>query len=130
MPWSRRGSARWELATRYFHETAATDLADTSNGSAGGVHIAALGGLWQAAVFGFAGLCLQNDGIGFNPKLPASWTGLKFGIEWRGRRLRISIDGAAQLFRATLEAGDPMAVFVKDWRQEVRCGQAMLCPLT
>jgi trehalose/maltose hydrolase-like predicted phosphorylase len=91
--------------------------------------MAALGGTWMTAVFGFAGLSLQRDGIAFNPKLPASWRTLKFGIEWRGRRLRIGIDGAEQLFHATLEAGDPMAVFVNDRRQELRCDQAMVCPL-
>jgi hypothetical protein len=30
----------------------------------------------------------------------------------------------------TLEAGDPMAVFVKGRRQEIRCGRALVCPLT
>lgn len=119
-----------DLALQYFHQAVAIDLADNHTTIAGGLHMAALGGTWLTAVFGFAGLWLHNDGIGFNPKLPASWTALKFGIAWRGRRLRISIDGAEQLFHATLEAGDPMAVFVKDWRQEVRCGQAMMCPLT
>jgi trehalose/maltose hydrolase-like predicted phosphorylase len=89
-----------------------------------------LSAAWLTAVFGFAGLSLQSDGIAFNPKLPASWTALKFGIEWRGRRLRIGIDGTEQLLHATLEAGDPIAVFVKDRRQEVRCDQAMVCPLT
>jgi trehalose/maltose hydrolase-like predicted phosphorylase len=119
-----------DLALRYFQHAVAIDLADNHTTIAGGLHMAALGGTWLTAVFGFAGLSLQSDGIAFNPKLPASWTALKFGIEWRGRRLRIGIDGTEQLLHATLEAGDPMAVFVKDRRQEVRCDQAMVCPLT
>ena len=40
------------------------------------------------------------------------------------------IDGAEQLFHAILEAGDPMAVFVNHRRKEIRCDQAMVCPLT
>jgi trehalose/maltose hydrolase-like predicted phosphorylase len=108
----------------------AIDLADNHTMIARGLHMAALGGTWLTAVFGFAGLSLQSDGIAFNPKLPASWRTLKFGIDWRGRRLRIGIDGTEQLFHATLEAGDPMTVFVKDRRQEVRCDQAIACPLT
>ena len=92
--------------------------------------MAALGGTWLTAVFGFAGVSLQSEGIAFNPKLPASWRTLKFGIKWRGRRLRIGIDSAEQLFHATLKAGDPMPVFVSHLRQEVRCDQAMVCPLT
>ena len=119
-----------DLALRYFQQAVAIDLADNHTTIAGGLHMAALGGTWLTAVFGFAGLSLQSDGIAFNPKLPASWRTLKFGIEWRGRRLRIGIDGTEQLFHATLEAGDPMAVYVKGRRQEVRCDQAMVCPLT
>jgi trehalose/maltose hydrolase-like predicted phosphorylase len=116
-----------DLALRYFQHAVAIDMADNHTTIAGGLHIAALGGTWLTAVFGFAGLSLQSDGIAFNPKLPASWRTLKFGIQWRGRRLRIGIDGTEQLFHATLEAGDPMAVFVNDRRQEVRCDQAMVC---
>ena len=67
-----------DLAIRYFQETAATDLADTGDSSAGGVHIAALGGLWQAAVFGFAGLSLRADALGLNPRLPPAWQSLGF----------------------------------------------------
>jgi trehalose/maltose hydrolase-like predicted phosphorylase len=119
-----------DLALRYFQHAVAIDLADNHTTIAGGLHMAALGGTWLTAVFGFAGLSLQSDGIAFNPKLPASWKALKFGIEWRGRRLRIGIDGTGQLLHAILETGDPMAVFVKDRRQEVRCDQAMVCPLT
>ncbi len=51
-----------DLAERYFRETAAIDLEDTTGTGAGGVHMAALGGLWQAAVFGFAGLGLRRMG--------------------------------------------------------------------
>ena len=119
-----------DLALQYFQHAVAIDLADNHTAIAGGLHMAALGGTWLTAVFGFAGLSLQSDGIAFNPKLPASWRTLKFGIKWRGRRLRIGIDSAEQLFHANLEAGDAMAVFLNDRRQEVRCDQAIVCPLT
>ncbi len=91
--------------------------------------MAALGGTWLTAIFSFAGLSLQSDGIAFNPKLPASWSTLKFVIKWRGRNIRIGIDTTEQLFHATLEAGDPMTVFLNDRRLEVRCDQAIVCPL-
>jgi trehalose/maltose hydrolase-like predicted phosphorylase len=116
-----------DLALRYFQRAVAIDMADNHTTIAGGLHMAALGGTWLTAIFGFAGLSLRSDGIAFNPKLPASWRTLKFGIEWRSRRLKISILGTKQLFHATLEAGDPMAVFVNDRRQEVRCDQEIVC---
>ena len=68
-----------DLATRYFQETAAIDLADTSDGSAGGLHIAALGGLWQAAVFGFAGVVVARRGPG--PRSPPAARLARFGFQ-------------------------------------------------
>ena len=118
-----------DLAKRYFEQAVAIDLADNHTTIAAGLHMAALGGTWLTALFGFAGLSLRSDGIAFDPKLPVSWRTLKFGIQWRGRHLRIGIDAAEQLFHATLEAGDPMAVFVNDRRQEIRCDRPMLSRL-
>jgi trehalose/maltose hydrolase-like predicted phosphorylase len=55
MRWLRRA---WATRKRYFRETASLDL-DLDPNSVGGVRIAALGGLWQAVILGFAGLDLQ-----------------------------------------------------------------------
>jgi trehalose/maltose hydrolase-like predicted phosphorylase len=97
-----------DLAERYFHETADIDLADTTGGTAGGVHIAALGGLWQAAIFGFAGVSCRDDGITLEPHLPAAWEAMEFRLQWQGRRVHVRIDASARLLRATLEQGEPM----------------------
>jgi trehalose/maltose hydrolase-like predicted phosphorylase len=117
-----------ELALRYFQQAVAIDLADNHTTIAGGLHMAALGGTWLTAIFGFAGLSLQNDAIAFNPRPPASWRNMKFGIHWRGRRLRIGVDSTEQLFHATLEAGDAMAVYVNGRREDVRSERELVCP--
>ena len=101
-----------ELALRHFRQAAAIDLADTHVAIDGGVHIAALGGLWQTAVFGFAGLSLQRDGIALDPRLPRNWRSLGFGLQWRSRRLKIKIVPGQRLVEATLEAGEPMRLVV------------------
>ena len=118
-----------DLALRYFQHAVAIDLADTHTAIAGGLHMAALGGTWLTAVFGFAGLSLQGGGIAFNPKLPASWRSMGFRIAWRGRRLRIRINAADQLLRATLEAGGSMALSVNGREHVVHRDQAAVCPL-
>jgi trehalose/maltose hydrolase-like predicted phosphorylase len=107
-----------DVALRYFQQAAAIDLADNHTTIAGGLHMAALGGTWLTAILGFAGLSLRSDGVAFNPRLPASWTTLKFRMRWRGRRLKIGINGTEQLFHATLETGDPMVVCVNGHRQQ------------
>ena len=105
-----------QLALRYFGEAASIDLADDVAISAGGIHIATLGGLWQAAVFGFAGLSLLDDAIALDPQLPTQWNSLGFCLQWRGRHLRVLIEReskqrdakalrAKYLLSATLEEG-------------------------
>ena len=113
------------LAERYFRETAAIDLADTTSGSAGGVHIAALGGLWQAAIFGFAGLSLHEDGYDFAPHLPAAWRALEFRLCWRGSRVHVRLDANARLLTATLEHGAPLTIRVGDQASELEPGHSL-----
>ncbi|MBV8360260.1 MAG: glycoside hydrolase family 65 protein, partial [Deltaproteobacteria bacterium] len=118
-----------EMALRYFQHAVATDLADTHMAIAGGLHMAALGGTWLTAVFGFAGLSLRSDEIGFEPKLPASWRSLGFRIEWRGRRLKIRIDAEDRTLEAMLETGDSMALLVNGEQHELRRDKTSVCPL-
>jgi trehalose/maltose hydrolase-like predicted phosphorylase len=103
-----------QVAERYFRETAATDLEDTTAGIAGGVRIAALGGLWQAAILGFAGLGLADDGLRFVPRLPPTWEVLRFRVQWRTREVEIRLERATRLLTATLHTGDPMRIHVGD----------------
>jgi kojibiose phosphorylase len=83
-----------ELAERYFARAANIDL-NFGQGvtAAGGVHIAALGGMWQALVFGFGGMFAGGDEPRFEPHVPAHWQTLRFPIRWRGRQLRIEAQG-------------------------------------
>jgi trehalose/maltose hydrolase-like predicted phosphorylase len=118
-----------ELALRYFQQAVAIDLADTHTAIAGGLHMAALGGTWMTAVLGFAGVSVRSDGIALSPKLPPSWRSLGFGIEWRGRRLRIRINAADHLLQATLEAGESMVLFVNGRQHEIQRDQAAMCRL-
>jgi trehalose/maltose hydrolase-like predicted phosphorylase len=116
-----------ELAQRYFQEAAATDLADSGGGSAGGVRIAALGGLWQAALFGFAGLSLGGDGMALDPQLPPSWRSIGFRVHWRGRQVKVHIEHGHWL-AATLEAGDPMTLAVSGERYALCPGGTLRMP--
>ncbi len=84
-----------ELAERYLRQAALIDLNFTRKGHAGasgGVHIAALGGIWQALVFGFLGLRTEGERLHVEPHIPPSWGQVSTTIHWRGRRLRISAE--------------------------------------
>lgn len=74
-----------ELAQRYFRQAAAIDLADNMGNAATGIHAGAMGGLWQASVFGFAGLQLAAARPQYHPKLPPNWRSLSMQFHWRGQ---------------------------------------------
>jgi trehalose/maltose hydrolase-like predicted phosphorylase len=83
-----------ETAKRYFERAANLDL-DFAHGvtAAGGVHIAALGGMWHALIFGFGGMFVKDEGPRFEPQVPEDWQTLRFSVLWRGSQLRITAAG-------------------------------------
>ncbi len=75
-----------EAAYHHFLRAARADLRDIRHNAGDGIHAASAGGLWQAAVFGFAGLHLHPDGTwSLQPRLPAHWTRLAFRFYVRGQ---------------------------------------------
>jgi trehalose/maltose hydrolase-like predicted phosphorylase len=80
-----------ETALHYFRQASEIDLANNMGNAAGGVHAAALGGLWQAVIFGFAGLSLRSDGLSFTPHCPPEWQAFRFTLTWQGIRVRVEI---------------------------------------
>jgi kojibiose phosphorylase len=68
-----------------FMQAAMVDLEDVRGNAAEGIHGASAGGIWQAAVFGFGGIQLTEDGPRATPHLPPGWTRLRFRLHWRGQ---------------------------------------------
>lgn len=92
-------------AERYFQQAAEIDLANNMGNAAAGVHMGALGGLWQAAVFGFGGLCLTDNGPESHPRLPATWRSLSTQFQWRGRWHRLTVPESS--LGPDIGGGDP-----------------------
>jgi trehalose/maltose hydrolase-like predicted phosphorylase len=89
------------LAERYFRQAAEVDLSDNMGNAAGGVHVGALGGLWQAAVFGFAGLRFTDERPEHRPNLPPSWRSLSMRFQWRGRWHELTVPESGAESRTT-----------------------------
>ncbi|HEY9603900.1 MAG TPA: beta-phosphoglucomutase [Allocoleopsis sp.] len=66
-----------------FMQAALVDLEDTRRNAKEGIHAASAGGVWQAIVFGFAGIRITENGPVPQPHFPASWTRVKFKLHWR-----------------------------------------------
>ena len=78
-------------AYEHFMRAARADLFDVRNNAEDGIHGASAGGLWQAVVFGFAGLERTADGWKPNPRLPDGWKRITFKIMDRGEELSFDI---------------------------------------
>ncbi|MDX2229075.1 MAG: beta-phosphoglucomutase [Leptolyngbyaceae cyanobacterium bins.349] len=74
-----------QQAYDHFMRSALVDLADVRGNAAEGIHAASAGGVWQAVVFGFAGVHFTANGPVAAPSLPAHWSRLQFRLLWRGQ---------------------------------------------
>ncbi len=115
------------LAERYFRQTAAIDMDDMAGNAALGIHIAALGGLWQAIAFGFAGLSLCSDGLRFDPHLPDKWRSLRIPLQWRGRSIDVTVQRDPLTVSASLRHGKSLAIHLGSASRRLRAGQTWVC---
>lgn len=97
-----------EKAIRYFTETARIDLDDLHGNASHGVHMAAMAGSWLGIAWGFGGLRWQGGIARFAPLLPPGWTRYSFGINWRGSRLRVTVDPVGTTYH--LLSGDALTI--------------------
>jgi trehalose/maltose hydrolase-like predicted phosphorylase len=102
------------LARSYVRQAGEIDLANNMGNAAGGVHIAALGGLWQAAVFGVAGVRLREDGIGLGPHLLPGWTEMRCSLQWRGRLLRLTLTADPARIEVEVNGSGELTVAIID----------------
>lgn len=100
------------------------DLGDTTGMTAAGLHLANLGGVWQALLHGFAGVSVRDDTIAVDPALPAAWP--RFSIRFRalGAHLRLDVDhGVVQVDSdrpVRMRVGDQPAVETTHQRCTIR----------
>jgi trehalose/maltose hydrolase-like predicted phosphorylase len=80
------------------------DLDDLTGTTAGGLHIAAMGSVWLALAYGFAGLRARRGALEIDPALPRSWDGLDLRVTHRGSPLRIELRHGAVRIEAAREA--------------------------
>jgi trehalose/maltose hydrolase-like predicted phosphorylase len=88
-------AGRYRHALEALRIAARMDLDDLTGSTAGGLHLATMGGLWQALATGFAGIRPRGDRLLVDPRLPPEWSALELALCFRGDplRLRVGRDG-------------------------------------
>lgn len=84
-----------EQAYEHFMKSATVDLLSTNKPLVGGtfiggMHTAACGGAYQAAVFGFGGLSVAEGVVEVAPHLPSHWVSISYGVVFRDQQLRVT----------------------------------------
>jgi hypothetical glycosyl hydrolase len=80
-----------ELAYDFFLKAMEVDLNDNYNDSTDGIHSAALGGIWNCIIHGFAGVKYGIEHIDIVPHLPKEWEELQFYLKVQGKYIKICI---------------------------------------
>lgn len=108
------------------------DLDDLTGMTAAGLHLATLGGVWQALLFGFAGVRVVDGALLVDPQLPLRWSSLNLRFLCLGRRisLRLGHDSATIDVSGPLKVrtGDGAVVGVSGHLQLVKCDRGWVVP--
>jgi trehalose/maltose hydrolase-like predicted phosphorylase len=67
------------------------DLDDLTGTTAAGLHLATLGGVWQAVLAGFAGVRVPAGVLEVDPRLPDAWRCLEVRFRCLGRAVRLTV---------------------------------------
>jgi len=103
-------TGRTEQALAALRLASRIDLDDLTQTTAGGLHMAAMGSVWQALAFGFAGVRPGRETLRFDPHLPDAWQALELRLRHRGSVVRVRIEPGELL----VHANPPLAVRVGD----------------
>ncbi len=78
-------------AFNFFWGAANIDLKNIPKNLEDGIHAANLGGVWQAVIFGFAGVRCREGILSINPVLPGNFKRIRFSLFFRKSLFEIEI---------------------------------------
>lgn len=109
-------AGKTERALDALRLTSRIDLDDLTQTTGGGLHMAAMGSLWQALALGFGGVRPTDEALLLDPRLPAAWKALELRLSYRGALVRIRIERTAVVASAdspcVVRVGDAPAINV------------------
>jgi trehalose/maltose hydrolase-like predicted phosphorylase len=101
-------AGRPDEALGWFRMALALDLDDLTGTTAGGIHIANVGGAWQALLGGFLGVRARPAGLTVDPSLPAAWSHLNARFTYR----QAAVEVRATHRQVTVEASSAIPLIV------------------
>lgn len=90
----------FEPALEALRTAARMDLDDLTGSTALGLHLATMGGVWQALAFGFMGLRPRAGMLHIDPVLAPSWSALELRLRFHGASVQVRKERAQLSVRA------------------------------
>ncbi len=114
-----------EEAYKNFIITTGIDLDEALTGrrdTYAGLHGTAAGGAWLAAILGFGGVQLSENGLRISPTLPPAWSRLSFNLLLHGTRTHVAIDRQTVTLTADPDGAVRMPIVVAGHASQLRPG--------
>jgi trehalose/maltose hydrolase-like predicted phosphorylase len=86
-------AGRTTEAVEHLRRAARLDLDDDTGATASGLHLATMGGVWQALASGLLGLRWEGSALWVDPRLPDEWTSFTLRCRMRGARVVVRLRG-------------------------------------
>jgi len=115
-------AGRMDQAVDVLRIATGIDTNDLTKTGAGGVHLGAMGSVWQTLAYGFAGLRPRGDALIVDPCLPATWSLLEIRVQFHGVALRLRLEPEA----IVAGASSPVVLVVDGRRIECAAGETHL----
>jgi len=94
-----------QMAEKLYRDCCVVDYGEENNNSAIGIHAAAIGGIWIAAVMGFCGLRADEDGLHINETLPEGIKCIEFPVLYKNSEYKVKVtEGKCEIKRISGES--------------------------
>lgn len=81
-----------QMALDMYRHAVDIDLGPNPHSSDEGIHSAAMGGIWQCIVCGFAGVKWNEGLLSMENHLPDTWETVEFRLCWQGAELKVTLE--------------------------------------
>ncbi len=102
-----------EKALSYYELASNIDLTDQYKNTDDGIHVANMGGVYMAIVYGFGGLRIKEQGISLSPILPSKWKGYRFRLSFEGTGILVQVEEGRCILRLENSGAKEITVYGK-----------------
>jgi alpha,alpha-trehalose phosphorylase len=110
-----------QKALEYFQYALLMDLANVAGNVVDGAHVASTGGVWMALTYGFGGMRDFEGKLSFDPRLPSTWSRLRFPLRFHESYLEVNLTHDTYAFEVT--EGEPLTITVCNKEIELKPGE-------